>query len=612
MDGRGAKDRESALGSVPAGLPTSSPSRERSFPFILLFTGLLSFAAGAAEPMHEGQAASFWLDHIYTPPNGMMQTIKAFKGMGSNAVPFLVKTLERKPSKLGEFADDKLYKDGLNDHVPKSLVKALPSAMRVEDRREHAAFLIGQIGPDAAAAIPALMRVLTDQTEGWRIEGEVRGALLAMGEKLSGQVPEFITYLKSNDRETRQLGAVLLASVGPKAQAAVPALLKAAESRDGWVSLSVARALWNIGRQTNVAVGIYISSLQSTNSTHRQLALIYLRQMGPAAKAAGPQVQATLKDSDDLVRREAEKTLREVDPGLLQSSLLGMNEQIPAVLAKLIQAIQSGEFQDRFRAVETILVFGPDAKPAVPGLIEFLTGPAPQRPGPFAAFGMMNARRSAAEALAEIGPEARAAVPALIGLLKEHRDYYRASYCKALGRIGPDAKEAVPVLEEALQDDNRGIRLAAAVALTRITPQQASNAVAVLKSLQKDPELATVWVTDGSGVAKQTSQKDFQNPASRFFRLSASVPLWRLGLEAEPPVTAIIEELNRPYRSEGISFVELLGDIGPEAKAALPTLTKFLNPDRFVRLRRAVAIAIRKIDPNEAAKLGLPGVLAVP
>jgi hypothetical protein len=158
-----------------------------------LVAGLLGLAARAAEPAYEGKPASFWLDHMYAQPNGMSETIRAFKAMGSNAVPFLIKTLERKPSKLGEVVDQKLYEDDLERHLPKCVARALPSAMRVEDRREHAAFLIGQIGPDAAAAIPALMAVLTDQIEGWRIEAEVRGALLAMGEKLADQVPQFIT-----------------------------------------------------------------------------------------------------------------------------------------------------------------------------------------------------------------------------------------------------------------------------------------------------------------------------------------------------------------------------------------------------------------------------------
>jgi hypothetical protein len=130
--------------------------------------------------------------------------------------------------------------------------------------------------------------------------------------------------------------------------------------------------------------------------------------------------------------------------------------------------------------------------------------------------------------------------------------------------------------------------------------------------LQYDPELATVWAVVTNGIARRTSRKDFDNPPSRFFRLAASVPLWRLGLEKEPPVTAIIDEIKKPASSEQIAYVEMLGDIGPDAKAGLPVLKTFVEPDRFIRLRRSAAIAIRKIDPAEAARLGLPGNLVVP
>jgi len=56
----------------------------------------------------------------------------------------------------------------------------------------------------------------------------------------------------------------------------------------------------------------------------------------------------------------------------------------------------------------------------------------------------------------------------------------------------------------------------------------------------------------------------------------------------------------------------LLGDIGPSAKAALPYLERILNSDDDIGKRRAAAAAIRKIDPQEAARLHLPGILALP
>jgi len=75
-------------------------------------------------------------------------------------------------------------------------------------------------------------------------------------------------------------------------------------------------------------------------------------------------------------------------------------------------------------------------------------------------------------------------------------------------------------------------------------------------------------------------------------------------------VTSILEEMNKIGRSDdvsGIPYIELLGEIGPPARSALPVLKTFLQPQRWVRLRRTVAIAIRKIDPEEYARLGLPG-----
>ena len=229
-----------------------------------------------AEPQtsHQGKPASYWLDQIYsTNANGMKESIEAFTSMGSNAVPFLVEVLEQKPSKLGGIVDEKLSDYRFRQNVPEGLVKALPSAYRVEQRRESAAFLISQIGPDAAAAVPALMRIFHDPGEGWRIKAEVRVALLSMGEKLAGQMPEFIGYLKSENVQVRELGANFLERIGPKAKAAIPALVEAAENSNWALASAAARALWRIDRQTNVALRVFIAGLQSTNSTARETSI---------------------------------------------------------------------------------------------------------------------------------------------------------------------------------------------------------------------------------------------------------------------------------------------------------------------------------------------------
>lgn len=108
------------------------------------------------------------------------------------------------------------------------------------------------------------------------------------------------------------------------------------------------------------------------------------------------------------------------------------------------------------------------------------------------------------------------------------------------------------------------------------------------------------------------NELDFDNPQSRFFRLAAAVPLWKLGLEKESPVPTLIAVLHNGGSPDELRFIELLGDLGPEAEPALPILTKFLDADKWIRLRRTTANTIRKISPEEAVRLNLPGVLAVP
>jgi ribulose kinase len=53
---------------------------------------------------------------------------------------------------------------------------------------------------------------------------------------------------------------------------------------------------------------------------------------------------------------------------------------------------------------------------------------------------------------------------------------------------------------------------------------------------------------------------------------------------------------------------DLLGDIGPPARKALPELEKNLKSRMSLS---EIALAISKIDPEEAKRLGLPGLLII-
>jgi HEAT repeat protein len=77
-------------------------------------------------------------------------------------------------------------------------------------------------------------------------------------------------------------------------------------------------------------------------------------------------------------------------------------------------------------------------------------------------------REHAAEALGDIGPEAKEAVPPLIEVLKDKEPRVRRDAARSLGQIGPAAKVAAPQLAALLKDEDANVREAAARALRQL------------------------------------------------------------------------------------------------------------------------------------------------
>jgi HEAT repeat protein len=101
-------------------------------------------------------------------------------------------------------------------------------------------------------------------------------------------------------------------------------------------------------------------------------------------------------------------------------------------------------------------LLGPEARPAVPALIEALDSP--------------NAlvRQNAALALGSIGPDARGAVEGLTKLLHDEEWSVRRQAAMSLGKIGPDARSAEKALNEARNDPRPLVRSAAEEALKKM------------------------------------------------------------------------------------------------------------------------------------------------
>jgi HEAT repeat protein len=154
-------------------------------------------------------------------------------------------------------------------------------------------------------------------------------------------------------------------------------------------------------------------------------------------------------------------------------------------------------------------------------------------------------RTAGLNALTLLGPRARTEVPAHVAALKDELPDVRAEAARELGGLGPDARDAIPAL----------------IPLTGYDP---------------DPRV----------------------------RVEAAAALWRIDHHPAKVVPTCIAALDSA--DEAVRFVaaDCLGEIGPDARAAVPALlAAHATPTRAGLVRVAVRLALERIDPAAAAGL---------
>jgi HEAT repeat protein len=207
-----------------------------------------------------------------------------------------------------------------------------------------------------------------------------------------------------------------------------------------------------------------------------------------------------------------------------------------------------------------------------------------------AAYPDQNLRSEALGVLALLGPDARDATPELAAAVKAEDNSSRFMLaCEALA--GVDPATAAETLGEVLRDKtNDGRRSWALTELLKLAPQ-GREALPGLKEMVNDPKAEVV------------------------LRVQAMRMLWRLKEPAEPLVAALVEVVTADQSPAGVQALEALGEMGPDAKPALPVLLKLLQ-DRSIPLsgkywgpphRAAVIHAIGGIGPE--ARTAVPLLL---
>jgi len=243
---------------------------------------------------------------------------------------------------------------------------------------------------------------------------------------------------------------------------------------------------------------------------------------------------------------------------------------LPTLVQKFLPQPQAAQQvrDDCYSILNRLSVKGPNAKLLVPELMK-LVGTDNGRPsGIFVDANTHHAlphgilvRALGADMLADIGSDAVAAVPVLIERLRVPRsrqDHFYDRIPRALGYIGPAAKEAIPALKELLQIEDVTTALWAGEALWKIDPAQ-------------------------GGFVEPILEKGLRQ-TNAFTRVKAARVHWKIKRDAPSVLPVLIQLLGEKENLWMVDTMRALGEIGLEAKEAIPALKdKLDDPDLTIR-----------------------------
>ncbi|RSS32656.1 HEAT repeat domain-containing protein [Streptomyces sp. WAC08241] len=171
--------------------------------------------------------------------------------------------------------------------------QALPEVLRVlrsapanrRDRvREAALRTLAAFGPAAREAVPELRELLAEESAA--VSAAAARALWAAEEDAAEVLPALERWLRPGLPDADRCAAArVLGEIGPAAASAAPALRPALASRDPWVRVRAAAALWRVTGETEEVLPVLLAAWEENRHVRVDIAEC-LAEMGPAASAA--------------------------------------------------------------------------------------------------------------------------------------------------------------------------------------------------------------------------------------------------------------------------------------------------------------------------------------
>ncbi|HQX50340.1 MAG TPA: HEAT repeat domain-containing protein [Planctomycetaceae bacterium] len=336
-------------------------------------------------------------------------------------------------------------------HTGSPAVPAMIRKLPEEPFRNLIVDVLGEMGPEAESAVPALVELLKTADE--NLKREIFIALATIGPKASAGTASMMQILGNPDAGDDRAGAAyVLAHIGEKK--ALPVLKGILERSQ---SPQVLRsAAWSIvqldpGNPENAAVVMphLFPAMSSEIPLVRKEAISAMSTLGQAARSAWPDIMEHAEsDPDASVRAESLRAVAEIQAPV--------SETLPVALASLKDPDVTVRNASRYLLGR----IGKEAQIAAPVLREALRRGDPLE------------RIVSAWALVNVDstPEnIQAAIPMLLAGLRHPNPEVRTEVAITLGTTGTQSKDVLAELKFAANDSDPLVRQAAKEALTKLS-----------------------------------------------------------------------------------------------------------------------------------------------
>lgn len=181
-------------------------------------------------------------------------------------------------------------------------------------------------------------------------------------------------------------------------------------------------------------------------------------------------------------------------------------------------------------------------------------------------------RFKAGDALCKLGTNAAPAIPAIMRLMETNPDKFHDVMIRVLENCPKGAQSFKPTIEKCLQSPNPQIRISCA---------------------------RTLWVLDHSyaNQARPIARKSLSE-SDAGIRVEGASLLWRLDHDAKAVVPTLISLLSDHDTAYDYRTIMFLGNIGPQAKEAIPAIQDWLKSGRMHETFEtdAAVVALQKIE----------------